>query len=38
MTQLGFDQVRQEPVQVNRWLRGPAEKALIKSPKKDSSS
>jgi Zn-dependent M28 family amino/carboxypeptidase len=34
MTRLGFDQVRQEPVQVNRWVRGPAEKALIKSPKK----
>lgn len=34
MTSLGFDQVRQEPVQVNRWVRGSAEKALVKSQKK----
>ncbi len=38
MTQLGFDQVRQEPVEVNRWQRGQAEKALVKSQKKGQHS
>jgi len=37
MTQLGFDQVRQEPVEVNRWQRGQAEKALVKSQKKGTA-
>jgi len=38
MTQLGFDQVRQEPVEVNRWQRGQAEKALVKSQKRGQHS
>ena len=38
MTQLGFDQVRQEPVEVNRWQRGQTEKALVKSQKRGQRS
>lgn len=33
MSDLGFDQVWKEPVQVNHWVRGNKEKALVKSKK-----
>lgn len=33
MSDLGFDQVWKEPVQVNHWVRGKAEKGLVKSQK-----
>lgn len=31
MTELGFDRVWTEPVQVQRWVRGPAEEAMVRS-------
>lgn len=33
MSDLGFDQVWKEPVRVNHWVRGKAEKGLVKSQK-----
>lgn len=33
MQELGFDRVWQESVEVNRWVRGGAEEALVKSQK-----
>ncbi len=33
MTELGFDRVKKEPVQVNRWVRGKTERAILFSQK-----
>ena len=33
MKELGFDQVKKEPVEVSRWVRGEKEKALVISSK-----